>query len=320
MNKGLVISVVLGLLVAGTVGCNVTYTSAAYLSVDPPKTQDDKNVAAALNTLKKSYVQLATDGAVLTRAVNEDTDQNGVKLNRIRNTSWFTGDPAGTIALLEKKLSAESVKDTNLIRLSLSGANPKDLPEVIDAIAEAMVYISAENTRQERMARQNTLAAKLDKIDEQISVKRKAIDRFRGQSELPLMREQRKITQINLQALTTELTQLRLLKAQAQASLKALKVQNKNGKLAKEIQQMESQVTAVNERLLAVENQYDEKAQEFRSLGVSLTSIKTLQAEIERLQGNATQIDRILFQLRSTPVASPLSIRSQAEIPTKPSR
>lgn len=295
-------------------GCarQTAYTSAAYLAVTPPKDPDRRSDgAAALDALKRSYVSLATDDAVLRRAVDEDAAQDGVKLNRIRKTAWFTGDSNTTVQSLRDKLSVAAIERTNLIRLSLSGPNPRRLPQVVNAVADAMVYQAARQLRQKRAAKRETATARLEEIHGQISDKQKAIEKLQGESEVPLMRERRNIIQMTLQSLTTELTQLGLLKAQAQAALNALK----NEAMRKNL---ESQLAAIDKRLLEVRHQYTEMSQRLRDLGVTLNQIGILEAEIERLQDRDSQMMEVVTTHYFGDY-SPLNIQTRAEIPAKPS-
>jgi len=85
-----------------------------------------------------------------------------------------------------------------------------------------------------------SLNDRLAEISGQIAVKRKDIKDTRGQREVSHMRETRSIIQMNLQSLTSERTQLRLRKAQAEAALKSLEDQKKDHKLDKSLEVMQA--------------------------------------------------------------------------------
>ncbi|MDP6542423.1 MAG: hypothetical protein QGH60_00445 [Phycisphaerae bacterium] len=300
MRKGLVFGVVLGWAIGGLTGCVLRgsrYTSTAYIGVHPPGagslSTNFRNTAIDLDIVKESYVQIAKIQAVLRRAINEDTTEDGRNRDRIRKTSYFTGDLVGTISRLQEELSVASVKDTNLIRISLSGPNPSELPEVVNAVADALVHHTKQRARSRRAAQMKHLKDRLDEIRGQISARQKAIAQIRGTSDVSVMRAKRTSLQMTLQSLTTELTQLKLVKAQA---------------------------TTANERLLTVENQCKEVSGQLRDLGTCLTKIDKLEAEIGGLQNSADQVEKALLQLRIAMDENPLSIKAAAEIPTKPSR
>jgi len=369
-----------------------TYQSTVRLSVEPPQTDVYKpgarNVASDLDILKQSFVNVAKVETVLRRAIDNDTAEDGTKRKRIRKTSYFTGDLNGTMSLLQEELSVASIRDTNLIRISLSGRNPRELPEVVNAVADALVYQSTQQAQAKRSKQMTAMNTRLDELTGQIAAREKSISQIRGQAEVPIMRERRNITQMSLQALTSELTQLRLLKAQAQAAFDALKEQHDNDELSTSLQVLQaleqdptyrslvvtvknieielesykrlgpdhrrvkatrarldtivakrdalkvelvkkqteamlqnqkSQVTAVSERLLAVGNQYNEESQRLRDLGVSLSKIATLEAQIERLRGRAAQVSAALLQFRIALDTVPINVYAPGELPINPS-
>jgi capsular exopolysaccharide synthesis family protein len=370
-----------------------TYTSRVRLSVAPPRlsvyTIEARNVAADLDIRKQSFVSTAKHGAVLTRAINEDNTDDGRKRDRIRKTRYFTGDLNNTIRLLQDELSVSSLRDTDMIQIALSGPDPNVLPDVVNAVADALVYESRQASRSERTKSMISLTSQLEDINGEIAAKKKAIEQIRGQSEVPLMRERRNITQMTLQSLTQELTQLRLLKAQADTAYTALKEQQESGNLSSSaevlqaleqdptyrslvvtkknieielesllkrlneghrsvkaararletveakraeehadlvkkqvtamLQQQESQVTAVSERLLSVGNQYNEVSASLKDLGVSLTKITTLEGDIARLQERATQVDKALMEFRIALGDLPIRVRAVGELPMDPS-
>ena len=389
-----------------------TYTSTVLLSVHMPQRFGEtspRNVAADLDIIKESYVRLAKVDAVLRKAINRDgveeededigaarerirTTSSNERLarDRIRKTSFFFGGLTGTTSLLQDKLSVSAIRDTNLIRISMSGPKPNELPEVVNAVGDALVSVTRQRARMRRAEQMKSLKDRLDEITGEIAAKEKDINDTRGpQREVSKMREDRNIIQMTLQSLTTQLTQLRLVKAQAEAALDALKEQQKSGSLAKSLevmqameqdttyrslqatvkniqielnsfldrlgeghrrvkatrarlkiiekqlaevevelvkkqiqammQQQVSQVTAVSERLLAVGNQYNEESNRMRDLGVSLTKIGKLEADILRLQESAVQIRDAQLKYRIARDEVPLSVEAAGEIPSKPS-
>ncbi|MDP7288876.1 MAG: polysaccharide biosynthesis tyrosine autokinase [Phycisphaerae bacterium] len=213
-----------------------TYESMVRLSITPPRVNvwapDAKNVAADLDILKQSYVNLAKIESVLRRAINEDKAEDGRNRDRIRKTSYFTGDLNGTVSLLKDELSVSAIRDTNLIQISLAGPKREELPEVINAVADSLVYQSIAASKQNRAGRMKSLNVRLDELKSAIAARQKSIEQIRGASEVPLLIERRNITQMSLQSLTTELTQLRLLKAQAETALEAVQEQHRSGTLS----------------------------------------------------------------------------------------
>jgi polysaccharide biosynthesis transport protein len=220
-----------------------TFTSTVYLGVDPPRVNPlqfaSRNIAADLDIKKQSVVNLAKTEEVLGWAIEFDKDQDENVRTRIKDTDFYTGNLKETVDLLQRELSVSAIRDTYLIRISLSGPTPEELPEVVNAVADAVVYREIERNKLKSAQRMKSLNVRLSETVGEIKAKQKLIEQIRGQSEVPLMREERNITQINLQALTSELTNLGLLRAQAEGAMEALEEQNRNKTLGEstEVQQ-----------------------------------------------------------------------------------
>jgi len=370
-----------------------TFTSVALLSVSPPRPDvwapDARNVAADLDILKESYVRLAKVEAVFRRAINNDVDEQGRRKDRIRRTAYFTGKLSEDINDLKDSISVSSIRDTNLIRIALSGPDKKALPQVVNAIAQSLVTETTLRASARRRTQIKNLTARLNDINNQIAARRKEIKDIQAGSELPLLRERRNIAQISLQSLTTELTALRLLKAQAGAALDALKEQEKTGDLASSpevlrgleqdptyrtvtvnvqnyqvelatltlslgedhrrvkatrgrleslqkrktdleaelvrkqiqamMQQQQSQVTAVTERLMQVGNQFTEESTSLKDLGTKLAKINELESVIERHQDQATQVQTAMLKLSVVMQEVPMNMQALAEEALEPS-
>ena len=125
-----------------------TFRSTVRLSVTPPRVDAyalaTRNVASDLDIQKQSYVNVAKVEAVLRRAINDDKTEDGRARDRIRKTSYFRGELDNTVSLLQDELSVVSIRDTNLIQISLSGSNRRELPEVVNAVADALVQYSVQ--------------------------------------------------------------------------------------------------------------------------------------------------------------------------------
>jgi polysaccharide biosynthesis transport protein len=279
-----------------------TYTSTAALRVIPPQVNvyatDARTVAADLEIRQQTFVHSAKVESVLTRAINKDQTEEGAKRDRIRGTTFFTGELDSTVALLQKKLAVSAIRDTELIRISLSGTNRKELPEVVNAVADALVSKSIDDSQQRRAGQMKSLNARLEETISTIAARQKSIEQIRGQSEVSLMRANLTITQVALQALTTELTQLRLLKAQAQAAYDALQEQKKNDTLATspEVLQVLEQDPTYRSLVITAENiQIDLStleatlAPEHRRVKATKVRLETVIAKRDKMKGELVQ-------------------------------
>ena len=282
-----------------------TYTSTVLLGVHPPKdvyATDPRNVAGDLEILKESYVRLATVEDVLRKAINSDgveeedaadvesarkrsgASGSGLALDRIRKTSFFSGGLTGTMSLLQNKLAVASLRDTNLIRISISGPNPTELPEVVNAVGDALVSVTRQRSRSRRAGQMQSLKDRLDEITGEIAAKQKDINETRGESEVSHMRERRNIMQMTLQSLTTELTQLRLVKAQAEAAMDALKEQQENGTLAKSLEVLQA---------LEQDPTYRSMVVSVKNIQIELDSLTRLLPGHRRIKATKARLDTI---------------------------
>ena len=292
------------------------YTSSVYIEFDHRGIIEySHRPRAEIEIVKQSYCNLAVTDAVLRRAVEDDTDPDGKKLDRIRKSSWFTGDLTGTIKRLQDTLSVTGVKDTNLIRISLSGPNPNELPEVVNAVAEALVSTLTQQSHQNRSKQMESLDTQLEETKAQIATWQETIEQICGQSDISRMRERHNVMQQTQQSLTRELTTLKLLKAQADAALAELIKKQ----ITAMMQQQQAQVTAISERLQTVEKRHNDVSKTLRELQTSLTQIDTLETKIERSRDTADEIKKAMAKFRIAMVIPPCKIQARAEIPTKPS-
>ena len=265
-----------------------TYTSRAQLRVAPPRRAYDPNPvtnAANLDIRKQTYVSRAKNESVLRRAITQDLSDAGARQDRIQKTSFYLKDLKNTITLLQDELSVSPIRDTELIQISLSGSNPAELPGIVDAVADALVRNSKEETVSRRDTQMKTLINQQKEARGKIDALKKKIDQNRGDSDVPLMIERRNITHITLQTLTSDLTQLRLLKAQAEAALEALQEQHKDGNLAESLEVLEALEQDPTYRSLAVsvENTQIEYDSLLRRVMPGHRSAKALKARLETI-------------------------------------
>ena len=185
-----------------------------------------------MEILKMSYVVTAQQEAVLIRAICEDVDSAGRRLDRIRQTTYFADDRAFIIRRLQRDIKVVSVPDTDLIEISMTAADRTELPEIVNAVADALVAeVTAAATR-DRTGQIATLQAELNALQHERSVLRQNVEVIRGASEVPMMGTRQDILYTRLHAFSAEMTELELSKAMGEAALKALTEQEMDGMLA----------------------------------------------------------------------------------------
>jgi len=213
---------------SGGAGAQEFDWASAYISVDTT----DIDSLEMLNSTTESYAHIAGGAGILRRAINADKTEDGRNRDRIRKTSYFTGDLQGTIHKLREDLQVTAVRDTNLIRISLKSAPTKERPDIINAVADAIVFHAAQMHKHLLAERMKNFVTRLEELNGRISVKQKSIEQIRGASSVPIMEAQGKTTNNTLAMLTNELLSLRLQKARAESDLESLRDQEKAKTLA----------------------------------------------------------------------------------------
>ncbi|MCP4378194.1 MAG: hypothetical protein GY794_18720, partial [bacterium] len=100
------------------VACSRTnqYTATACLRVTPPQIDvyapSARNWVTELEDQQQAFVREIKGKIVLAWAIEKDQNSEGKKLDRIRGTSFFTGELDSTVALLQEKLVVSIIKDT----------------------------------------------------------------------------------------------------------------------------------------------------------------------------------------------------------------
>jgi len=212
------------------------YTASAYLGVRARNVRVMEETGRMvgktdLEIIKKSHVQMALRQAVLKRALEQDVDQNGNPLDRITKTSYFKADKANIVNRLQKDIKVSSIRETNLIAISMTGPAPSQLPNIVNAIAQALVTEVSLGTSSDRVEQIRHFQETLNDLKgEQVNLSKRIQDLI-GASEVPVMEGRRNVQEVQLQTLGLELTALELARAQSEASLKALLEQEQDGTL-----------------------------------------------------------------------------------------
>jgi len=200
--------------------------TSAYLSVSDRGSDSQEK----LEMMTRTCAHLAMADSVLRRAVNDDKTEDGRKLDRIRKTSYFAGELNETIRNLQSDLKVTAVRGTNLIRISLRSAPPKERPEILNAVADALVRHAAQMHKQAISNQMKNVITRLEELRSSISARQKNIQQICGMSDAPILNLRGQMVNNSLSLLTNELMSLRLQKTRAESDLESLKEQKESGK------------------------------------------------------------------------------------------
>jgi hypothetical protein len=141
---------VVGALVAGVATAQMRqevprYSCSAVLDVCPPFTSApdrERRLPSKdeLDYLAARHVLLIKSDSILHEVANSQ---------QIRNTLWFKDKPDDAVERLAAGLAVSCEPGTGLITISMTGASRNELPDLVNAVAEAVVQRSVEiSTRQ----------------------------------------------------------------------------------------------------------------------------------------------------------------------------
>jgi capsular exopolysaccharide synthesis family protein len=230
-RKWMIILSTLIALVVATVGTLVWrtywpfYTAWSLLGVEIPKTVA---LAAApqlvprdvMDREKMSHAKLVLIRPVLQAALNDPA---------VRRTAWFVRqkDP---MAELTEEFKVASVPESNFIRLSLTGTDKNDLPEIVNAVADAYVKFNSENMQSGHSQDATRLEDAKRRLETELSDTRS--QSAVAKRDFPDLQSHYNIQDIRLQDFTRQLMNLELLQAQARSDLAVLEDQEKEGTIS----------------------------------------------------------------------------------------
>jgi flagellin-like hook-associated protein FlgL len=152
--------------------------SSAVVAVELPQPQAFLAVNAWENTLSNEKQAASpkemerVKAGLLVLAKTEPVLRKTLADPRVSETKWHRDNVANAYAVLEVRLSAESVPNTNLLRFSMTGADPNELPGIINAWADAFVteVTYGKNSEPQKQiaditAQQNAMKANLGEVE-----------------------------------------------------------------------------------------------------------------------------------------------------------
>ncbi|MGA2265329.1 MAG: polysaccharide biosynthesis tyrosine autokinase [Phycisphaerae bacterium] len=277
--------ITLSVLIAAAIAAVVTlvwsmfwpfYTAWALLNVEMPKT-----VALAVSQQlvpkdvmdreKMSHAKLVLTTPVL---------QEAIKSPSVRRTAWFAQqrDP---LAKLTDDLKVAPVAESTFIRIALTGTDKNDLPEVVNAVAEAYVAYSAQNMETGNSQDATRLEDEKRRLETELSDTRtqSAI----AKRDFPNLQSNYNVQDIKLQDLTRQLMNLELLQAQARADLAVIEAQEKAGTLGttREVQRVLDMDTNVHQLEFNLSQLVTQKDRLAEKLGPQHRQVLDLEATIE---------------------------------------
>jgi capsular exopolysaccharide synthesis family protein len=200
------------------------YTSAALMEVrfqmsDPlaPRVEPQQT---AIDTMAKTYVNLIKSESVLRAAVDRPA---------VRATTWFVRNKDEAVRRLMEDVLVTPIPTTKLVRISMTGRNPRELPEIINAVAEAAQNDAMEMVNRSTRDQIRQLQTEREEIIQQRDRVRNEKARLLREADIPGMQDRNNVLTDRLRRLDTEVRQMERQLAMADNQFKQIQEQVKNG-------------------------------------------------------------------------------------------
>jgi len=172
------LALLVGLLIGGTLGVATwflkpaTYTAAALIrvaSIEPHLLPADQAAFRGdTDAFQRTQMALVKTKRVLTAALQNERVAN---LGTVASQS----DP---VAWLEDELKINYIEGTELLRIALSGDNPKEVADIVNAVKDAYLREVADKERDSRLLRYNELDKALQESENNLGQQRALVQRL----------------------------------------------------------------------------------------------------------------------------------------------
>jgi capsular exopolysaccharide synthesis family protein len=201
------------------------FTARALLEVEAPKTTE-LNIQTQLypkeimDRIKMSHAKLVATEGVLREAA---------KIDVLKQTNWFSRQD-DVVKRLSEELTVSPIPETNFIQLSMTATDKNDLPEVVNAVAQAYVKYSQDILLTSHNRDATRFRGERDRFEsELVGIRGQAATAKR---DFPDMRSNVSAVGLQLQEKSRELNDKERLLSQAQQDMAVVDAQEKAGALA----------------------------------------------------------------------------------------
>ena len=199
-------------------------TATAYLEVRPPESPRGQCACGGNQNFERyraTFIVLAKRRRILVKAA---------MTKEIKQTTWYQKNPRDILARLGAAIEVAPVPGTNLIVLRMSGAAPRELPEIVNAVAKILVDSTRAMARQDVFEQLNEGKIQARQIQNELHVIRRAMKALR-RADAPNLRQTLDMLGEQLATLTTQREQFALAHLRARQALEAFVKQEKEGLL-----------------------------------------------------------------------------------------
>jgi len=199
------------------------YTATAYLGVNPER----QSVLIApgagmyqqniMDRRVQEFAELVDQDPVLNRAVQAPG---------LQQTKWYRDrDKKDVVQDLYDDIRVSVIPNTNLIRVSMTGTVQKDLPEIVNAVADAFKENMRDQTERNRREEIHRLEEEQREQQNELRRTENQITNLRGDAPTGGFEQGRNAVTIEIQAIVQKLTELQVYEAQVNDIVQMLRQQ-----------------------------------------------------------------------------------------------
>ncbi|MBL7133727.1 MAG: hypothetical protein ISS78_06485, partial [Phycisphaerae bacterium] len=203
------------------------YTAEALLEVSPPAISamqpDQRYVPTTmLEVLAIKYARFVRSESVL---------QVALATEKMRATNWLKKSPDDALLRLQEMLNVAPVSASALIQISATGTNKKELPDIVNAVAESARDQSIEIANRGKQLQIGQLRTERDRLTDQRDRLRADKAKLVRDAAVPDMLSQRSVLEMELHELAQQISLLELELAQAEGQLELIRNQIQTGEI-----------------------------------------------------------------------------------------
>lgn len=266
------------------------YTAEAFVEVRPPKDTALSGYSRAVNQDMMERIMMTQASMVKSNNVLSEA----VKSEKVTQTNWFKQTPKTQVTqVLEEEVSVGPVPNSNLLRISMTGFDKKELPEIVTAVAEAAVQwsrtqLAGTHTRElsEMRTERTSLVTRLDTL-------RGTIREQRARAQAGNLDERRDSLLLELRNVIPMRADLTMQRDAAQAALDRVREDLDRGTLEQSPEvmsrvEMDPRIQSLRQALMDMETRRDTLLRQFgrdhRQVQEMESSIEGIKQRIERVK------------------------------------
>lgn len=210
------------------------YSAEALIEVIPPKqTPFGTDLLATQEIMDRQAQQLATLVKLQSVLVEAVKDKD------LAATAFYNEDPVTAPRRLEKKIDVSPISKTNLIRLSMIGLKPKDLADIVNAVAKAATAEATENRMGERRGDVKKFDEELGNLEQRLKTFNREAEALKSIDNVTSLQNRSNSLNIELTTLVPDLTKLEMANAAADDAADQIRKMAESGALesSPEVQQ-----------------------------------------------------------------------------------